>query len=183
MTVTRSARTGEKMVPVLYCDIDGTIRWGKDELGRFVNEAKDVRVFDGVAELLWKYKQRGWRVVAISNQGGIALGHMSMKTCIEAMVETQKQVQYAFDKMTWCSHHPNAELPEMARCWCRKPKAGMVIETALALQAEHDGEIYPPHLGLFVGDRPEDEQCAEAADLEFMPAHRWRAGEHVNGLF
>jgi hypothetical protein len=33
----KSSRTGEPMVPVLYCDIDGTIRWGKDELGRFVN--------------------------------------------------------------------------------------------------------------------------------------------------
>jgi D-glycero-D-manno-heptose 1,7-bisphosphate phosphatase len=156
----------EKRVPVLYCDIDGTIRWGKDELGRFVNTAKDVRVFDGVADLLWRYKKLGWRIVGVSNQGGIALGHMSMETCAAAM--------YA-----WCSHHPAASDPEMAVCWCRKPRPGLVIETALALAELHPGEIYPPHLGLFVGDRPEDATCAENAGLPFMAADVWRSGKHA----
>lgn len=174
-----SERTGEKMVPVLYCDIDGTIRYGKDELGRFVNTAQDVRVFDGVANLLWGYKELGYRIVGISNQGGIALGHMTMIDCIGAMRETQKQTRNAFDKIAWCIHHPDAKTPEMAVCWCRKPKAGLVIETALSLVNQHHGEIYPPHLGMFVGDRPEDEQCAEAASLPFLAADAWRKGEHL----
>lgn len=173
-----STRTGEKMVPVLYCDIDGTIRWGKDELGRFVNTKDDVRVFDGVADLLWSYKKLGWRIVGVSNQGGIALGHMDMATCVAAMVETQEQTRKAFDKIAWCSHHPDAKTPEMAVCWCRKPKAGLVIETALEM-SNSTREIYPPHLGLFVGDRHEDKQCAEATGLRFMPAEQWRTGAHI----
>lgn len=176
-----STRTREKMVPVLYCDIDGTIRWGKDELGRFVNTAQDVRVFDCVPDLLWEYKKRGWRIVGVSNQGGIALGHMDTRTCVEAMNETQIQTRGMFDKITWCSHHPDAKTPEMAVCWCRKPKAGLVIEAALDL-SQLCGEIYPPHLALFVGDRPEDEGCAENAGLRFMHASRWRAGEHIREL-
>lgn len=179
--MTRSTRTNEKMVPVLYCDIDGTIRWGKDELGRFVNTAEDVRVFDGVPELLWAYKKLGWRIVGVSNQGGIALGYMDMATCVKAMTETQKQTNYAFDKLTWCSHHPDAKDPEMAVCWCRKPKAGMVVETALLL-SEQTGEIYPPHLGLFVGDRFEDAECAMNAGLQFLGANAWRTGEHLASL-
>lgn len=177
----KSIRTGEKMVPVLYCDIDGTIRWGKDELGQFVNTAKDVHVFNGVRQLLWSYKMLGWRIVGISNQGGIALGYMNMQTCMLAMAETQKQTGWAFDKIAWCSHHPAAQDPEMAVCWCRKPKAGLVIETAIALSRK-TGEIYPPHLGLFVGDRPEDEQCAENAGLKFMDARKWRTGDHLETL-
>lgn len=177
-----STRTGEKMVPVLYLDIDGTVRWGKDELGKFVNEAKDVRVFDGVPELLKQYKAFGWRIVGISNQGGIALGHMTLKTCVEAMKETQNQVGGVFDKISWCSHHPNARTPEMAVCWCRKPRAGLVFESAWLLSEQYKGEIYPPHLGLFVGDRPEDEQCAENAGLQFMHATEWRARKHLNSL-
>lgn len=174
-----SAVTGEKATPVLYLDIDGTVRWGKDELGRFVNTAADVRVFDGVPDLLWRYKKLGWRIVGISNQGGIALGLTSMRDVGEAMVETQRQTRFAFDKIAWCQHHPDADDPEMAVCWCRKPRAGLVIETALALADLHRGEIYPPHLALFVGDRPEDAGCADAAGLTFMAADVWRTGKHL----
>ena len=38
-------RVSEKAVPVLYLDMDGTVRKGKDELGRFVNGPEDVEVF------------------------------------------------------------------------------------------------------------------------------------------
>lgn len=176
--MTESTHTGEEMVPVLYCDIDGTIRWGADELGHFVNEAKDVRVFDGVADLLWRYKRMGYRIVGISNQGGVALGYMTMAVCLETMAETQRQTKFAFDKIVWCSHHPDAKDLEMAVCWCRKPKAGLVVEAALAM-SEQTGEMYPPHLGLFVGDRPEDEECAKNAGLRFMAASEWRNGVHA----
>ena len=174
----KSNKTGENMVPVLYCDLDGTIRWGKDELGRFVNGPEDVRIFEGVTELLWGYKKLGWRIIGISNQGGIALGYMTMETCFKAMVETQRQVGQAFSKIAWCAHHPDAEDPEMAVCWCRKPRPGLIIESALAL-ADQTGEIYPPHMALFVGDRSEDEACASNAGLKFLHAAEWRTGKHL----
>ena len=169
----------ERRVPVLYLDIDGTVRWGKDELGRFVNCAADVRVFDGVPDLLARYKAAGWRIVGISNQGGIALGQVTLRDVAEAMWATQSGCRDAFDKISFCAHHPDAKDPEMAVCWCRKPRAGLVIETALNMAAENSGrEIYPPHLALFVGDRPEDEGCAQAANIRFMKADEWRAGAH-----
>lgn len=174
--------TGEPTVPVLYLDIDGTVRWGKDELDHFVNTAEDVRVFDGVPELLRQYKESGYRIVGISNQGGIALGYMNMKTCASAMMETQRQSGDAFDKISWCIHHPDASDPEMARCWCRKPKAGLIIETALEL-AERHGEIYPPHMGLLVGDMDSDRVCAENAGLDFMDAAEWRSGKHLREMW
>lgn len=180
--MTSSSKTGERMVPVLYCDIDGTIRHGKDELGHFVNNKEDVRVFDGVELLLRAYQRLGWRIVGISNQGGIALGHMTHRDCARAMAETNRQCGHTFDLITWCSHHPNVENPEMAVCWCRKPRPGMVIESALTLSERYPGEIYPPHMGLFVGDRPEDEQCAQNANLSFMGATDWRAGKHLQAI-
>ena len=39
-------------------------------------------------------------------------------------------------------------MPEMARCWCRKPSPGLVIEAALEV-AHHHGEYYPPYMGLW----------------------------------
>jgi D-glycero-D-manno-heptose 1,7-bisphosphate phosphatase len=70
----------------------------------------------------------------------------------------------------------------MAKCWCRKPRPGMIIEGALEL-AIRTGEIYPPHLALMVGDRPEDEQCAENAGVSFLAADEWRRGLHLAGLY
>lgn len=177
----KSIRTGEQMVPVLYLDLDGTVRKGKDELGHFVNTAADVEVFEEVPDLLDTYKKLGWRIIGCSNQGGIALGYMSMQTCAQAMIETQNQCRGLFDKVVWCSHHPDANNPEMAVCWCRKPRPGMVIESAVDLGL-HYGEMYPPYMALFVGDRQEDEQCAFNANIRFMPAEAWRRGDHINEL-
>jgi D-glycero-D-manno-heptose 1,7-bisphosphate phosphatase len=172
---------GKKAVPVLYCDIDGTIRLGKDELGHFVNTKEDVKVFDEVPSLLFKYKMLGWKIIGVSNQGGIALGYMEESTCKLAMEETQKQTNFSFNSIRFCPHHPLAKDPEMVSCWCRKPKAGLVIEGALSL-SRMTGEIYPPYLGLFVGDRLEDMACAEAAGLRFMAADVWRTGKHLDEL-
>lgn len=172
----------EKMVPVLYLDLDGTVRHGKTEIGRFVNGPKDVRVFDGVPALLARYKALGWRIAAVSNQGGIALGLLTMDDCIEAMQETHKQSGEAFDKIVLCQHHPDAKDPEMAVCWCRKPRPGMLIEAVHAMKAMHPLEMYPPHLALMVGDRPEDAQAADGANVRFIDAAVWRTGEHLRSL-
>lgn len=179
---SRSRRTGEPTVPVLYLDIDGTVRKGKDELGYFVNTADQVEVFDEIPSLFRKYKQLGYRIVGISNQGGIALGYLSMQDCINAMRETNTQTIIGFDKIVWCMHHPDASDPEMAYCWCRKPKPGMIIESALDL-ARVTGEIYPVHMALVVGDMESDAACAENAGISFMDAADWRAGKHLDEMF
>src|SRR5262245_4567592 len=147
----------EKRVPVLYLDIDGTVREGKDDpLGRFVNGPDDVRVFPAAVERMRAWKAGGGRIIGVSNQGGIALGIVTMDRVVAAMMETHRQCDGLFDKLTWCQHHPNAENPEYARCWCRKPRPGLAIEAALDLASLHKGEIYPPYMALFVGDRDED---------------------------
>lgn len=174
------AEYNERAVPVLYLDIDGTVRQGLDDaLGRFVNGPEDVVVFPEAVEMMRRWKQGGGRIIGVSNQGGIALGIVDPLKVAAAMVETHRQAGYLFDKIAWCSHHPDAKHPEMARCWCRKPKAGLLIEAALEL-AGHTGEIYPPYMGLMVGDRPEDEGCATAAGLDFQWAAEWR-GQAMGG--
>jgi D-glycero-D-manno-heptose 1,7-bisphosphate phosphatase len=159
--------------PILYLDLDGTVRKGYNELGRFVNTVADVEVFPEVPSILRQYKNAGWRIVAVTNQGGVALGHIPMGEMGKIMVETHKQCDGLFDKMMMCVHHPDSTDPEFAVCWCRKPRIGLVIEAAIDLSRKHD-EFYPPHLALFVGDRPEDRGCAEGANISFMDAQEWR---------
>jgi len=170
----------ERRVKLLVCDLDGTIRHGRDELGHFVNHPEDVVIFPEALEQLRRWKQTGGRIVAVSNQGGIALGHMTMLQCAATMTRTHRLTDELFDKIAWCSHHPAAKDPEWARCWRRKPSPGLLIEAALDLAAKHH-EIYPPYMGLFVGDRDEDEQCARLAGFDFQWAKDWRAQVHDGG--
>lgn len=166
---------GEKAVPVLYLDLDGTVRQGKDDdLGRFVNGPEDVVVFPEAVEMMHRWKRAGGRVVGVSNQGGVALGIVSFRKVAAAIMETQRQCDGLFDKVSFCVHHPNADNPEMARCWCRKPSPGLLIEAAIDLGRRHD-EYYPPYMGLMVGDRGEDQECARLSGLDFTWAHEWRS--------
>ena len=165
----------EKKVPVLFLDIDGTVRQGKDDaLGHFVNGPQDVFVFPQAVEMMRRWKEGGGRIAGISNQGGVALGLVSYQQVIQAMNETQKQCDGLFDMISFCIHHPMAENPEMARCWCRKPSAGAIVEAVGGLVKRHPDEMYPPFMGLMVGDRPEDQQCAFSAGLDFQWAAEWR---------
>jgi D-glycero-D-manno-heptose 1,7-bisphosphate phosphatase len=164
----------EKATPLLAVDLDGTVRHGKDELGHFVNCPDDVVIFPEAVEMMRRWKQGGGRVIAVSNQGGIALGHMSAEVNAATMMQTFDLSGRLFDRIVWCSHHPAAKDPEMARCWCRKPSPGLIIEGALNIAWKFN-EYYPPHMGLMVGDRPEDEECARLAGLDFVWAHEWRA--------
>lgn len=161
--------------PVLYLDLDGTVRKGKETLGYFVNNASDVQVFSEVPAILREYKKHGWRIAAISNQGGVALGILSIEDCAAAMIETQAQCSGLFDSICYCTHHPDASDPEYAICWCRKPRIGLIL-TASNSMAQRFNEYYPPHLALFVGDRPEDKECAANAGIAFMDAVEWRSG-------
>jgi D-glycero-D-manno-heptose 1,7-bisphosphate phosphatase len=165
----------EPAVPVLYLDLDGTVRQGKDDaLGRFVNGPDDVVVFPEAVALMRAWKEAGGRIIGVTNQGGVSLGHVAYSAAAAAVYETHRQCEELFDRIGMCIHHPGAKNPEYARCWCRKPAPGLIIENALDLARQH-GEMYPPHMALMVGDRLEDQQCAAAASIDFEWAAEWRA--------
>lgn len=174
--VCTRASEQEQCVPirVLYLDLDGTVRKGLDEIGKFVNGPEDVEIFPEALTAMRAYKHAGWKIAAVSNQGGIALGHLTMEQAVGAMARTHALCDNLFDKIGMCRHHPDAPDPLMAHCWCRKPRIGLLVEMALELSKQFNG-MCPPHLALFVGDRPEDEQCAANAGIRFMPAKDWRA--------
>ena len=166
-----------KKVPVLLLDLDGTVRKGFDELepNRFVNCADDVELFPRMRERLMSYKQAGWRIVGVSNQGGIATKQVTYENVAKAMMRTQELCGGVFDKVIFCQHHPQASDPEYSLCFCRKPKIGMLVLAQSYLNETYTDEIYPPHLMLMVGDRDEDQKCAENAGIAFMLAKDWRA--------
>lgn len=168
-------QTATRVVPLLFLDIDGTVRHGKDQLGRFVNGPDDVVLFPEAVPLMRQWKANGGRIAGVSNQGGIALGHVTHKQVWAAMDRTNVLTEGLIDTIMICPHHPDAGVPEISVCWCRKPRAGMLIEAAVRLGDTYR-EVYPAHMALMVGDRPEDEAAAAAAAVPFLSAAEWRAG-------
>lgn len=165
-----------KKVPLLFLDIDGTVRQGKsDALGKFVNGPEDVIVFPEAVEMMRRWKKDGGRIVGVSNQGGIALGLVNEEDVRAAMRETLRQCGNLFDEMSYCVHHPSAQEFEKAFCFCRKPKPGMLFNGVIRLRAKHSNESYPPHMTMLVGDRIENQKCAEFMGIDFMWANEWRA--------
>lgn len=164
-----------RATPLLCLDLDGTVRQGKDDaLGRFVNGPEDVVVFPEAVEMMRRWKKGGGRIAGVSNQGGIALGIVTIEQVMGAMWKTHYECEELFDKISWCSHHPDAADITLTACWCRKPLPGLIIEAAHDL-GEFYGEYYPPYMALMVGDRPEDQECARLANIEFQWAKDWRA--------
>lgn len=151
--------------PVLFLDMDSTVRKGYDELGRFVNGPEDVEVFIQARVMMQKWHEDGGRIVTVSNQKGIGLGLVSAEKIQAAMVETNRQCGDVIDVMGWCPHKDP--------CLCRKPQIGMLVRGVQQLEEKY-GETYPLHLMQMVGDRPEDEECARKAGIDFMWANIWR---------
>src|SRR5689334_11355294 len=69
---------------LLLIDKDGTLI--KTKSGEtFVNKPWDQEALPGVKEGLKHYKERGWKIIVISNQGGVAKNHKSLETVIAEM--------------------------------------------------------------------------------------------------
>lgn len=158
-------------------DFDGTVRHGHDELGRFVNGPEDVVVFDEVPDLLAGHWGSGHYAVGITNQGGVALGHMTHDVCAEAVRATVNACRFKrnhgrvdpFYTILVCEHAPRAG------CWCRKPAPGMLV-TAMTRLAVEMGWPGMQRDALMIGDRPEDREAAERAGVAFRLASEWRGG-------
>jgi D-glycero-D-manno-heptose 1,7-bisphosphate phosphatase len=163
-------------VPVLYLDLDGTVRHGLEELGRYVNRPEDVVIFPEALVMMRRWKEiNGGRIVGVSNQGGIALGHSIEAEVAATMARTQELTECLFDRIHWCTHHPMAEDPAQARCWCRKPKPGMPVAAAILMGVDHSDELYSLRRALMVGDLDSDRECARNAGVDFLWASEWRA--------
>jgi D-glycero-D-manno-heptose 1,7-bisphosphate phosphatase len=157
--------------PALCLDLDGTIRHSKS--GEFINGPLDVALFPDVEAKLWEYRKKGYLIFGISNQGGVAYGFKSFLTNdqeIEATINLFKENPFHIVKC--CFHHPKGSIePWNHRSLLRKPDIGMLV--LCEVEAFDLGYVIDWDNSLFVGDRLEDEQCAERAGLRFISANEF----------
>jgi D-glycero-D-manno-heptose 1,7-bisphosphate phosphatase len=122
-----------KLTPAVFLDRDGTII---EELG-YLTPDSALRVFPWSIDAIRLLNRAGFRVVVVTNQGGIGRG---LYTC-EFVEQTHRALADRFaaggavvDAWQYCPHHPEALIEDLRQpCACRKPGTGMVDEAVKAL--------------------------------------------------
>ena len=111
----------KKMLPknsALFFDRDGTLC----EDPHYLSSWKRFKLLDGVDGLA-KLKPKGFRLIGVTNQSGIARGLVGedfVKEVNRLFVE-----RYGFDDFFYCPHPPEEH------CSCRKPEPGMLYAARL----------------------------------------------------
>lgn len=100
-------------VQAVFLDRDGTI----GGTGNFIHP-KDFTLYPTAIEAIKLLKKAGIKIYAFTNQHRISLGEVT----IEEFIEQFKN--FGFDKAYICPHDIEA------RCRCRKPSPGMLLEAA-----------------------------------------------------
>jgi len=137
----------------LFLDRDGIIN---HDPGDYTCRPEEWHLLDGIVDVMSAYQKAGYRLLVVTNQGGIALGRYTLDDLDrihDKMKDTLSRHGLVLDGIYACPHHPTIE-----PCFCRKP-APLFIQKAL-----HRWNLDPQHC-LMVGDRDRDIEAAQAAGV------------------
>lgn len=155
-----------KLRPALCLDMDGTVR--RSASGKiFIENSRDIELMPGIENLIWRYRNIGWMIFGISNQAGVAHGFKLPLEVENEMDVTLKLFKVnPFHSVQYCYHDGKGKIePYNHRSLGRKPDIGMLY--VMEIDAWEAGFVVDWDNSLFVGDRPEDEECAKRAGIKF----------------
>lgn len=140
----------ENKRPAVFLDRDGTLMRDVDYCG----DPKDVDLLPGVSEAMRALKDRGYKLIVITNQSGIGRGYFNHEQYRAVEAELSRRIGDAvIDATYYCPHLPDAG------CKCRKPSPEMIFQAA----REHDVDLAR---SFFIGDKRSDLDCGRAAGVK-----------------
>jgi histidinol-phosphate phosphatase family protein len=143
------APANDAVAPAVFLDRDGTLMRDVEYCG----DPTRVEVFERVAENLQRLKQRGFKLIIITNQSGIGRGYFDEAAYRLVEKELDRQLGPGLiDATYFCPHKPDSG------CTCRKPEAGMIF----AAQRDHNLDLSRSFL---IGDKPLDAECGRNAGV------------------
>ncbi len=129
------------------------------------------KLFPRVPEAIRLLNDLGLGVAVVSNQPGIAKGHLKpevLKTFDRLMLSGIHAAGASIDGVYYCLHHPEAKDPSLRqRCQCRKPEIGLLEQAAANLQVPLE-ECY------LVGDGIPDLLAGTRAGCRTIFIGRWK---------
>jgi D-glycero-D-manno-heptose 1,7-bisphosphate phosphatase len=135
--------------PAIFLDRDGTLMRDVD----YCRDPKKVQVYPEAAGALRRLKEKGYKVVVITNQSGIGRGYFSEEQYRQVEKEFIRQLgDGLIDASYYCPDLPTSNSIR------RKPGPGMVFEA----QRDHRIDL---RRSFFIGDKASDIGCGENAGV------------------
>ena len=146
------------MTPVVFLDRDGVVNADIGYLWR----REDLVWMPGAPESIRLFNERGWTVVVVTNQSGVARGYYHEEDVHNLhlwMNEELNRMGARIDAFYFCPHHPRGAIDRYTReCDCRKPQPGMLLQAMEDWQAD-------PESSFLIGDKESDVEAAAAAGI------------------
>lgn len=118
------------MKKAIFLDKDGTLIHDMP----YNVDTSLIRWNDGVFESLRLLKDRGYLLIVVSNQSGIAHGYFTEREMMIVRTKMYHDLVEAgarLDGFYFCPHHPDGVVADYAKvCHCRKPAPGMILQAA-----------------------------------------------------
>ncbi len=133
----------------LFLDRDGVIN---HDPGDYTVSPEEFIILPTVVDALVMAKSKGYLIIVITNQGGIAKGlytHETVAAIHEILHSTCQGSGVEIKRIFYSPHHP-----EFGNSLTRKPER-LLMERALALYH------IDPSKSVMIGDRERDIQCAQ----------------------
>jgi len=160
----------------VFLDRDGVINRKMPE-GQYVTNWNQFELLPGVPEAIARLKLAGFRVLVVTNQRGVALGHYTAAN-VEAIHACLQQALSAFgahiDAFYFCPHDKH-------QCNCRKPGPGLFE------QARTEFPEITPETSVIIGDSLSDIEFGTNLNLDTIfiegdPEHRKPGAEKAAAL-
>jgi len=142
------------MKKAIFLDRDGVIN---HDPGDYTTSLSEFTILPDVIPTLQDWSSRGFIVVVITNQGGIAKERYTLDDFYEIdnyMKSKFLEANVNYQETYFCPHHD-----AISHCLCRKPHSGM-IEKAIAKHA------IDPEQSVMIGDKWRDLEAAEGAGVK-----------------
>lgn len=142
----------------MLLDRDGIINIDRG----YVSRPEEFEFVPGALDFLRAAQARGFLLVVVTNQSGIARGYFTQQQYaeFEEYMRTRLSAEgIRLAAVYVCPHHPDGAVPELAiDCECRKPKPGLIhyAERDLGLDLAQS---------ILVGDKETDIQAAKLAGV------------------
>ncbi len=143
--------------PAVFFDRDGTLC--KDT--GYVDNMDNLQIFKETDKVSF-LKEKGFRLIGVTNQSGIARGIVDEKFVRE--VNNIFIDRYGFDDFYYCPHHPDDHCP------CRKPEPEMLFRA----RAKHKVDFKKSYV---VGDKEADMLLAKAVGAKAILVQTGEAKE------
>jgi D-glycero-D-manno-heptose 1,7-bisphosphate phosphatase len=143
------------MNKAVFLDRDGVIN--RKGSSYYIFREEEFFFNKGVIEALRYFTAKGYIIIVITNQGGIARGIFTtahLEKLHDFMIKKLAGSGINISAIYYCPHHP-----EISKCECRKP-GSLLFEKAIA---EHDID---PKSSYMIGDSAIDIQASEKAGVE-----------------